>query len=264
MNTSTKDMSKVEMFHSMTPPEVKQHIAQDMAIHNGRIKLLACTNAAGMGVNYKGIRYVINYGPPQEMDTFVQHVGRAGRDGTQSTHLLMYHGRQLRNVDKDMLTYIKSTTCRRASLLQPYEATVSKDQVPHLCCDLCESTCKCSPKCEHVCHPGILHEDEDEDEGDDMDVTSVSAEQKETLSLLLTAYFDDKKEDGPFSFLLDSESPAKVVTDIVDKICVLKTAYDVKEHTLISSFQTAKDVASIIENVLHLDGTVYSDSEDDD
>ena len=56
MKMSGIDMSTVEMFHSMTPAEVKEHIAQDMGSENGRIMLLVCTNAAGMGVNYKGLK----------------------------------------------------------------------------------------------------------------------------------------------------------------------------------------------------------------
>ena len=68
-------MEKVEMYHSMTPQEVKDHIAADMAMEYGTIKVLFCTNAAGMGVNYKGVELVVSYGPPQDMDTFVQHIG---------------------------------------------------------------------------------------------------------------------------------------------------------------------------------------------
>lgn len=250
------NMATVQMFHSMTPSEVKQHIAQDMGNENGRIKLLVCTNAAGMGVNYKGVKYVVNYGPPQEMDTFVQHVGRAGRDGSQSTHLLIFHGRQLRNVDKDMVTYARSSTCRRACLLAAYNASVSEKQVAHLCCDVCAPSCKCSPQCNNiVSHPSVLPESDESDEEEEMEETpTLAPEGKETLILLLTAYFDEEGKD-------DMQD---VINDIVSKVSVLKTAYDVKEHTLVSSFQMAKDVASIVQNVLNLDAVVYTDSEDDD
>ena len=46
------NMSHVEMFHFMTPQEIKDYIIKDMQSINGIIKVLMCTNAAGMGVNF--------------------------------------------------------------------------------------------------------------------------------------------------------------------------------------------------------------------
>ena len=91
----------VEMFHSMTDEVVKEKIALDMAKEDGEVRLLCCTNAAGLGVNYRGVETVISYGPPQDLDTFVQLVGRAGRTGQQTTHLLLYNGQQ-RNAAPDI------------------------------------------------------------------------------------------------------------------------------------------------------------------
>lgn len=57
------------MYHSHTPEPVKEMIRHDMQNPNGNIRVLVCTNAAGMGVNYPGVNFVVNYGPPREMNT---------------------------------------------------------------------------------------------------------------------------------------------------------------------------------------------------
>ena len=61
-----------------------------------------------MGVNFKDIRFVIHYGPPQHIEDFVQEIGRAGRDNLQATSVLLYCGTQMRKCDKAMKQYAKS------------------------------------------------------------------------------------------------------------------------------------------------------------
>lgn len=38
---------------------------------------------------------VINYGPPNDIESYVQAFGRVGRDGMNSEALLLFYGRQL-------------------------------------------------------------------------------------------------------------------------------------------------------------------------
>lgn len=97
----------VNMFHSCTPQVVKDTIRQDMENKDGDIRVLIATNAAGMGVNYAAVSSVITYGPPQDMDTLMQQIGRAGRDMSQASHLLIYNGVQLRNIDTEVMIYVK-------------------------------------------------------------------------------------------------------------------------------------------------------------
>ena len=90
---------------------------------NGVIRVLICTNAAGMGVNFFGLCNVIHYGLPYQMDTFVQQMGRAGRDGEFSQELIIFksHKGQLSKVESDLIKLVKdSETCRHEILCSAY------------------------------------------------------------------------------------------------------------------------------------------------
>jgi ATP-dependent DNA helicase RecQ len=88
----------------------------------GSVRALFCTNAARMGVNFSGVNNVVNYGPPAELDTLLQQLGRTGRDSAQSHHLMVYHKRQLiKRCDANVLHYLKDhDQCRRIKVLEGY------------------------------------------------------------------------------------------------------------------------------------------------
>lgn len=114
-------MEFVNMFHSCTSENVKETIREDMNDDNGHIRVLIATSAAGMGVNYKN--NVVHYSPLKDMDSFVQQLGRAGRDGSQSLHLLLYNSIHTHNLEADMKTYIENKDkCRRLQILESYDS----------------------------------------------------------------------------------------------------------------------------------------------
>ena len=113
----------VNMYHSCTLPNIKEKIRANMNDIDGSLHILICTNAAGMGVDFKGVQSVVNYGPPQELDTLIQQLGRSGRDGSQSLHILFYKKQQMRNVNPDLLTYLRNNdNCRRLTLCETYSS----------------------------------------------------------------------------------------------------------------------------------------------
>ncbi|WP_085508726.1 RecQ family ATP-dependent DNA helicase [Thalassobacillus devorans] len=57
---------------------------------NDQLDIICCTNAFGMGINKKNIRYVIHFHLPTQTESFIQEVGRAGRDGNHSISIVYY------------------------------------------------------------------------------------------------------------------------------------------------------------------------------
>lgn len=84
----------------------------------GKIKILIWTN---------GVHNVIHYGLPREIDTLVQQMGRAGRDGEPSHELIIYvHKGQLRQVEEELVQLAKYSPCRRDILCASYGSKILK------------------------------------------------------------------------------------------------------------------------------------------
>ncbi|WP_186577837.1 RecQ family ATP-dependent DNA helicase [Aquibacillus kalidii] len=56
---------------------------------NDQLDVICCTSAFGMGINKTNIRLVIHFHLPTQMESFIQEVGRAGRDGESSVSVVL-------------------------------------------------------------------------------------------------------------------------------------------------------------------------------
>ena len=64
-------------------------LIQQQFIHN-QLDVICATSAFGMGVNKENIRFIIHYHMPMQIESYLQEIGRAGRDGKPSIAILLH------------------------------------------------------------------------------------------------------------------------------------------------------------------------------
>ena len=114
----------VDMYCSCTHKDVQQAILSSFMGVSSKLRLVIATIAFGLGLDCPDVRYVIHWGPPGNIEAYLQETGRAGRDGLHADAILYYGPGQLRKdmVSLSMIAYCKNNTeCRRTCLLSDFE-----------------------------------------------------------------------------------------------------------------------------------------------
>ena len=93
---------------------------------NNKTRVIACTNAFGMGIDKPDVSTVIHYGVPDCLENYYQEAGRAGRDGKRAYAVLMYNNREI--ADMELQSEVRYPG--REMIKEVYIAVMNYLQVP--------------------------------------------------------------------------------------------------------------------------------------
>lgn len=82
-----------DCYHAGLPTEERSR-RQEAWLRN-ELRVMACTNAFGMGIDKADVRVVLHHDVPDCLENYYQEAGRAGRDGKKAYAVLLYNPKEL-------------------------------------------------------------------------------------------------------------------------------------------------------------------------
>ena len=134
----------VDVFTSVTDQHQKDGIINAFT-RDSQLRVVIATVAFGMGIDCPDVRQIVHIGVPDDIESYIQETGRAGRDGQPSLAMLLSSKERLCHVEDSIKEYqANNDQCRRDFLFQDIDEYHHVDMGSKcLCCDICMRSCKC-------------------------------------------------------------------------------------------------------------------------
>lgn len=111
-------------YHAGLAADARREAQQEWM--SGRRPVMVATTAFGMGIDKADVRLVVHYDAPEDMESWYQESGRAGRDGNISTALSLYNAGDTRKLSGSTKIQFPEADYLR----QVYQAVAEYLQIP--------------------------------------------------------------------------------------------------------------------------------------
>ena len=108
-----------DFYHAGLDPEQRNQKQADWIA--GKVRVIVCTNAFGMGIDKPDVRVVVHYNPPDCIEAYFQEAGRAGRDGNLAYGTLLYDDKDISELEYQL----KNAFPEKEEVRKVYQALVN-------------------------------------------------------------------------------------------------------------------------------------------
>ncbi len=115
----TQDLSRMLVQHGVSADYYHAGLSNEKRSkkqdnwQRGHTRVMVATNAFGMGIDKSDVRLVIHYDMPDNVESYYQEAGRAGRDGRRAYAAMLYHPGDAERLKKSLEVAFPTTDLLR-------------------------------------------------------------------------------------------------------------------------------------------------------